>query len=207
VFFFSKHNLAREHNQHFQISYRFGRTSLLHEPLLLVGAFFLFFLIAIVGVRVRLSISPDNGDEEVKDKQIRGYLLSLKSSYGKLQKGLKELLVTSERNVREKKGQVKQEQDSVKASISQAYNEMTKIKSGLEEVDSDLADQVGLIIRKSQDKEGFVKKLIEQGLMYRNNDIQKGVYETSKVQSEKNLREVEEELEAAVSELTDAVSN
>jgi len=90
--------------------------------------------------------------------------------------------------------------------ISSSYSELQRIRSGLEELDSDLAEQVGQILRQEQDKEGFVKKVIEQILMFRNNEIQRQVYETSKAQSETNLKQVEEELESAVNELTEDVS-
>jgi len=53
----SKKNVVNEHNQNFQIMYRFSKSSMLFEPILLTLAFFSIFLFIIILVRVDLSLS------------------------------------------------------------------------------------------------------------------------------------------------------
>jgi len=80
--------------------------SLLQEPLLLVGGFFFLFVLAIVGVRFTLSISPDDNDEEEKDKAINRYLTDLKSLHSGLSDHFKELLRSAESYSKEKKNTI-----------------------------------------------------------------------------------------------------
>lgn len=52
-----KRNVISEHNQYFQVSYHFSRLSMLHEPLLVTGAFFCFILAIMAYVRINISIT------------------------------------------------------------------------------------------------------------------------------------------------------
>jgi len=57
---FNKRNMVSDHVQHFQVAYSFTSTSVFHEPILLIGSYFAFFLIIIVGVRFSLTIESSN---------------------------------------------------------------------------------------------------------------------------------------------------
>jgi len=103
VIVFKGQNLVREHNQNFRLVYHFSKISLLQEPLLLVGGFFFLFVVAILGVRFTLSISPDDNDEEEKDKAINRYLTDLKTLHSNLSEHFKELLKSAESYAKEKK--------------------------------------------------------------------------------------------------------
>lgn len=57
VLVLNKRNLVPgEHNKYFQVAYTFSRTSMLQEPLLLIGAFFFFFFFIMIYVRLDLNI-------------------------------------------------------------------------------------------------------------------------------------------------------
>lgn len=58
-----KRNVGKEHNQHFQVYYHYSRTSMLHEPLLVAGAFFTFFLAVMAYMRFEISITKTNSPE------------------------------------------------------------------------------------------------------------------------------------------------
>jgi len=62
-----KTNLVEAHIQPIKISYRFSKLLLLQEPLLLIGAFYLLFTVAIIYVRCDFTICPDE-DSEAKIK-------------------------------------------------------------------------------------------------------------------------------------------
>jgi len=55
--------LTESHIQNFQLQFKFPHTKMLLEPLLLVFAFFLFFLLSIIYVRMDFSITVDEGAE------------------------------------------------------------------------------------------------------------------------------------------------
>ena len=50
-------NLVEQHIQNFQVSYTFNSIMLLQEPLLVVAALYLFFLVVIIAVRLDFSIT------------------------------------------------------------------------------------------------------------------------------------------------------
>ncbi len=50
-------NLVEQHIQDFQLTYTFDKIMLLQEPLLLVGALYLFFLLVVIIVRLDFSIT------------------------------------------------------------------------------------------------------------------------------------------------------
>jgi len=56
-------DLTEHHIQDFQLSYTFQKARLLQEPFLLVGAFYLLFLVIIIYVRLDFSITKDEASE------------------------------------------------------------------------------------------------------------------------------------------------
>jgi len=54
----TKNNVGPEHNQNFQVGYHFNSTSLLQEPILLIGAYFLFFVFLMIYTRISIQIGP-----------------------------------------------------------------------------------------------------------------------------------------------------
>lgn len=62
-----KSNLVEQHIQDLELNYTFQKLLLLQEPLLVVGAFYLLFIIVIIYVRLDFSITKD----EVKESKMR----------------------------------------------------------------------------------------------------------------------------------------
>jgi len=58
-----KNNLVEQHIQDFELHYKFQKWRLIQEPLLVVGAFYLLFLLVIVYVRLDFSITKDEAKE------------------------------------------------------------------------------------------------------------------------------------------------
>jgi len=58
-----KNNLVENHIQDFTVHYTFHRYMLLQEPFLVVGAFYLLFVLVIIYVRLDFSISKDEASE------------------------------------------------------------------------------------------------------------------------------------------------
>ncbi|KAF6028879.1 RPN1 [Bugula neritina] len=63
VIVLSKSNLVDVHIQDFKLSYTFNKMTLLREPMMVVGFFYLIFLFVIVYVRLDFSISRDEAAE------------------------------------------------------------------------------------------------------------------------------------------------
>ncbi|XP_019417092.1 PREDICTED: dolichyl-diphosphooligosaccharide--protein glycosyltransferase subunit 1A [Lupinus angustifolius] len=55
-----KNNVVPEHNEYFQVYYKFSSLSMLREPLMLVSGFFLLFVAYIIYMRADLSISKSS---------------------------------------------------------------------------------------------------------------------------------------------------
>lgn len=55
-----KKNVVPEHNQYFQVYYRFNSFSLLREPMMLISGFFFFFLACIIYMHADLTISKSS---------------------------------------------------------------------------------------------------------------------------------------------------
>jgi len=58
-----KTNMVEQHIQDFELSYKFDKLRLLQEPLLVVTAFYLLFLVVIIYVRLDFSITKDEASE------------------------------------------------------------------------------------------------------------------------------------------------
>lgn len=65
----SKKNLIEDHIKEFEIHYTFDRLNMIFEPFLVVVAFFLPFLVAIVYVRLDFTISKDANEKVVIAEQ------------------------------------------------------------------------------------------------------------------------------------------
>ncbi|KAE8716398.1 Dolichyl-diphosphooligosaccharide--protein glycosyltransferase subunit 1A [Hibiscus syriacus] len=63
-----KTNVVPEHNQYFQVYYRFSKLSILREPLMLISGFFLFFVACIVYMRADISISKSSASYLAKQQ-------------------------------------------------------------------------------------------------------------------------------------------
>lgn len=59
VLVLKKRNVVRYHDQPFQVIYTYQKAALLQEPLILVMAFFMFFMASMAYVRIQLSLSDD----------------------------------------------------------------------------------------------------------------------------------------------------
>lgn len=58
-----KTNLVEQHIQDFELHYSFNKVLLLQEPLLVVGAFYLLFMLVIIYMRMDFAISKDEASE------------------------------------------------------------------------------------------------------------------------------------------------
>ncbi|KDP36760.1 hypothetical protein JCGZ_08051 [Jatropha curcas] len=95
-----KVNVVPEHNQYFQVYYRFNKLLMLQEPFMLISGFFLFFVACIVYVHVDLSISKSSASylaklqwDEVRAtvQQVESIINQCLATHEKLEASLRDL--------------------------------------------------------------------------------------------------------------------
>jgi len=100
-----KTNVVQEHNQHFQVYYKFNNVSLLREPLMLIFGFFFLFIACIVYVHADLTISKSSASyvaklqwDEVKTaiQQIQNIINRCLTVHDRLDATLRELSRTGD---------------------------------------------------------------------------------------------------------------
>ncbi|AES74109.2 putative dolichyl-diphosphooligosaccharide--protein glycotransferase [Medicago truncatula] len=100
-----KNNAVPEHNEHFQVYYKFNRLSMLREPLMLISGFFFLFLASIVYMHADLSISKTSASylakiqwEEVQATihQVHSIVSRCLTTHDKLEASLRDLSRTGD---------------------------------------------------------------------------------------------------------------
>lgn len=100
-----KSNVVLEHNQHFQVYYRFSNLSLLREPLMLISGFFFFFVACIIYMHADMSISKSSASylaklqwDEVQAtvQQVQNIINRSLTIHDKLETSLRELSRTGD---------------------------------------------------------------------------------------------------------------
>ncbi|KAK8571203.1 hypothetical protein V6N13_103332 [Hibiscus sabdariffa] len=100
-----KINVVPEHNQYFQVYYRFSKLSMLREPLMLISGFFFFFVACIVYMRADTSISKSSASylakqqwEEVQAviQQVQNIISRCLAAHDKLEASLRDLYRTGD---------------------------------------------------------------------------------------------------------------
>ncbi|XVE69569.1 hypothetical protein DITRI_Ditri10aG0001700 [Diplodiscus trichospermus] len=100
-----KTNVVPEHNQYFQVYYKFNRLSMLREPLMLVSGFFFLFVACIVYMHADISISKSSASylakqqwEEVQAaiQQVQNIISRCLATHDKLEASLRDLSRTGD---------------------------------------------------------------------------------------------------------------
>ncbi|XP_061372782.1 dolichyl-diphosphooligosaccharide--protein glycosyltransferase subunit 1A [Gastrolobium bilobum] len=122
-----KNNVVPEHNEHFQVYYKFNSLSMLREPLMLISGFFFLFVACIVYMRADLSISKSSASylaklqwEEVQAtiQQIHGIISRCLTTHDKLEASLRDLSRTGDVQA------CKATRKSVDGSLKELYKEL-----------------------------------------------------------------------------------
>ncbi|XP_052782111.1 dolichyl-diphosphooligosaccharide--protein glycosyltransferase subunit 1-like [Mya arenaria] len=144
-----KNNLVDQHIQDFELYYNFQKLRLLQEPLLVVGAFYLMFVLVIIYVRMDFSITKDEAKEskmrvaslleEVQSAQDRRS--ALYQSYDdaidkfKASKDLSSFIAGRKK---------------IDADYKQLTQQIQGLQSSLKQEGSDLTERVGELNRQDQ---------------------------------------------------------
>jgi len=202
VLVLTKKNVVAEHNQFFQVTYHFSRLSMLQEPVLLISAYFMFFVFAMLYVRFELSITKESKVEAENDGRVEDLLYKVKDIHdqrAELHNSLKDATekVGKSKNV----AQYNSEKKNIELNLSKLQTEMLVVINELEDLDEVKAAQVRQIDRDEQAKQAYLDELIRVEAQYRDKRMVKSVHEESKAQFEKNYSRVDEEIDRLIGDL------
>ncbi|XVF35803.1 hypothetical protein REPUB_Repub19eG0002200 [Reevesia pubescens] len=100
-----KANVVPEHNQYFQVYYKFNKLSMLREPLMLISGFFFLFVASIVYMHADISVSKSSASylakqqwEEVQAaiQQVQNIISRCLTTHDKLEASLRDLSRTGD---------------------------------------------------------------------------------------------------------------
>jgi len=159
----NKASLVEQHIQDFELHYTFAKVLLLQEPLLLVGAFYLLFLVVIVYVRLDFAITKDEAKEsrmrvsslvdEVQSVQDRRSALyqSYDDAINKF-KASKDLAAfqASRKKIDADYKQLTQQIQGLQAQLKGEGVDQSEKVGELQRLDSTYKEQVGLAIQSAE---------------------------------------------------------
>jgi len=158
--------LTESHIQNFQLQFKFSHSSMFMEPLLLVTAFLLFFLLSIIYVRLDFSITVDEGAEA--RMKVAGYcekVASLQDRRAGLYQALEEALLKlkSNKDVTSFQNMLKR----ITADQKTETQAVAELQAIIKAVNADLGEKVGelqrldKVFREQQTLQaGLVEKLV-----------------------------------------------
>lgn len=205
VLILKKKNVVPEHNQEFQVAYSFSQSSLMQEPILLVGAYFLFFLFIMLYTRIPLNIGAPKGYavyggrvadlllrfKDIMDQRTEQYSL-LENALANLSKNKNESAYNAE----------KKKPDS---SLNEASKRASQVLNELTEAAPELAKKITDLERKEGRKRTVQQQLHENELARAKKAITNSAYEAAKAELERTYLQLDEEIQLTSSEYTDSL--
>merc|ERR1719228_1940316 len=159
----NKKGLVEQHIQDFELHYNFSKLLLLQEPMLLVGAFYLLFLIVIIYVRLDFSITKDEAKESrmrvsslIDDVQnihvCRSALYQTYDDAINKFKSSKDLTAfqSSRKKIDVDYKQLSQQIQNLQAQLKTEGSESAEKVGDLQRMDSQYKEQIGLAILSAE---------------------------------------------------------
>jgi oligosaccharyltransferase complex subunit alpha (ribophorin I) len=156
VLVLQKQNVVMEHNQHFQVSYRFGPLALLSEPLLLVAFFLLLVVASILALRLDFTLAKNSAAyqadlhrDKVRDLLVRlASVVAARSAEGdKVEAALKELSRSGD------VGAARAARKAVESSLKDSARQLKALQDELEAAgDAKAAAKANAVVAKEREK-------------------------------------------------------
>lgn len=161
----TKKNIGSEHNKPFQLVYHFSTLSMFQEPFLLIIAYFAFFLLIMIYVRMEFHIGPPKQRRPNADR-IDEILLKVKDIFDQRteqHQALDEALNRSSG----KSSEYTSKRNKIEASLSNLKGKAQKSINEMEEVDVELARKLKDVERKEDDRTNYQAQLHDAELAQR----------------------------------------
>jgi len=194
----NKKNVVAEHNQYIQITYRFSSSTMLQEPLLLIGAYFLFFIFVLFLVRLNLNINPDNTSElRQKVAELVARVHQIHASRNQLFTAIRDATekVNKSKNVPQYNAEVKK----LEAALAKLQSDAVVIANELEALDAGTAEQVRSIERAEEARQGYLDDWVRAEASNREKKTPKS--EQNIANADKQYRSAQDEVRSLIDEL------
>jgi len=206
VLVITKKNVVIEHNRHFQVTYNFSQLSMLQEPFLLIIAYFLFFLLIMIYVRMQFTIGPVK-PKRVNAEKIDEILLRAKDIVDQrndLHESLDDALnkAIKSNDLSDFNGKRARAENT----LNTLRGKFQKVISDMEEVDVELSKKLRDMERKEDDKTTNQQQLHDIEISHRiKKTYTRGDYDIVKAKFEKVYSSADEELAALVTDVIDSL--
>jgi len=204
VLVLNKKNVISEHDKYFQVSYTFTSFSLFSEPILLIGAYFAFFVFVMLYVRLNLGIGPTKVRNPNADRlddvltrfrdlmdQRTDQISTLESNLAKVWKAKSDSIYN-------------QEKKKIEQTLNLIKKEVQKVISELEEFEGETARQIKDLEKKFERKLITVDQLHINEINFKlHKKISKSAFEDSKVELEKSYNNIDDDIGGTVGDLTE----
>jgi len=196
----TKKNLVNDHNQDFQIRYYYPKSMLLFEPILLIGAFFGFFLTLIVILRIELTISDEVKVSRIEDEKVIKILENISEIYRN--RGLLHLQQSDGLNNYIKTSDEKTWEKDKRAAINQFSEWKKKVGSELNELSArgdcgEFVSKIQEIEKKQAERESLQQQLHDVLIKYK---VKKAVSKSDHESERDQLTAAYEAKEAEIDE-------
>jgi oligosaccharyltransferase complex subunit alpha (ribophorin I) len=205
VLIIKKSNVVPEHNKYFQVLYRFSQTSLLREPVLLIGAFFLLFAFVLLYSRLPLSVGEAKANLGPNSDRILGALVHLKEvseQRNELHEALTEAVANYVKSKNDKAWTTARK--VTESTLNNLNKDLNSVVAELEEVAADIGKRAREVLKKLEKKTQLQSSLVDLEVSYKvRKVVEKSSYDAQKAELEKQYKILEDEVESAISDLTD----
>jgi len=200
-----KKNVVPEHNQFFQFSYHFSQLSLLQEPILLIGAYFFFFLAFLAYNRLPSSIGSEVKTRNTPAEKAEGFLLQLRDIFDQRAEQHANLADALSKYLKTKNSAAYlAEKKAAETALTNIASQVQSLAAHLDDVAVDFARKVRELEKKELKKAGLEQQIQENETSYKvKRSIQKDAYEATKESLEKQFTAVDDEIEGLVADLTE----
>lgn len=197
-----KKNVVPQHNQYFQVTYRFSQISMLYEPFLLIGAFFLFFLFVMIYVRLEFNIGPQKQRSPQADR-IEEMLVKLRDVMDQRQDQHQSFEALVRKVNKSNLTQCSNEKKTVEAALGTTRKELQSLVVRVNELDTAIGQKVRDIEQKEGKKTDLQARLFQNEVSHARKEIPTSEYQRIKEDNEKQYNALDEEIETQLVDLTE----
>ena len=202
VVIIEKRNVVGEHNKNFQVTYTFSKFSMLHEPILLVGAFFTFFLFVMLYSRLEFNIGSKKQTSPNADKvdDILFRLKDLNEQRAEVHQALDQAL--TELHGSSTPDAYNNKRSNLNTQLASFKRDVTKLITALEDLDNETAKRLQDLEKREDAKTQAQSQVHDNEFNHKvKKSGTKDSYEKAKDNAERAYAAADEEVDNLVTDL------
>jgi oligosaccharyltransferase complex subunit alpha (ribophorin I) len=199
VLVIEKRNVVKEHNQFFQVHYRYSRISMLQEPLLVAGALFAFFVAVMVYVRFEINITKTS--KPAVDAKSASAVALFNTHIKKFEKELKELQ-NAYKIIKEPSIFKQERSNKLSLYINKTLQEAANTAGSIVKTNAALAEKLQDIVNYEQDRLRATLDLQDLEIEFKAGGSKgKGKYDKEREEYQQKLDEAVDGVDTLLAEL------